>query len=275
MDLLTVCPKYIMSVAGMDVEANAWENMSRNYDDHYDFVFTDLVGYPMQKSGTTVDSIVNSADEFVLTVPFTVKDGVADGEELVFEIVEVGGTDAGKDDVQPFSVEGNGAKAKSAIGEEPVSTTETTTTTAAPTVAPTGTPTTAAPTTGAPTTAAPTTGAPTGDETTTTAGEGSTSVTGDTTTSATESETSETTESTTTETESAIMKGDVNGDGVIDLKDVTLTLRVYLEKITLDKLAVPAAADVNGDEKVDLKDVIQILHVYTGKLDNDFNPIEK
>lgn len=52
--------------------------------------------------------------------------------------------------------------------------------------------------------------------------------------------------------------GDVNDDGAIDVKDVSLVMRHVLE---LTKLGEPGktAADVNGDGKIDIKDITLIM----------------
>lgn len=60
--------------------------------------------------------------------------------------------------------------------------------------------------------------------------------------------------------------GDINDDGSIDMKDVGLALRAYLEKVTLDATQT-VAADVNGDGEVNMKDVGAILRKYLEKLD--------
>lgn len=55
-----------------------------------------------------------------------------------------------------------------------------------------------------------------------------------------------------------IVPGDVNGDGVIDIKDVTLVMRHVLDLHRLDKSG-KEAADVNGDDVIDIKDVTLIM----------------
>jgi hypothetical protein len=54
-------------------------------------------------------------------------------------------------------------------------------------------------------------------------------------------------------------KGDVDGDGDITLKDVTLLFQYVNQQITKDKVKVFAAADVDGDKDVTLKDVTKLF----------------
>jgi hypothetical protein len=54
-----------------------------------------------------------------------------------------------------------------------------------------------------------------------------------------------------------IVKGDVNGDGSVNLKDVT-SLFQYVNKQT-STVKQPAAADVNGDGVLNLKDVTKLF----------------
>jgi hypothetical protein len=62
----------------------------------------------------------------------------------------------------------------------------------------------------------------------------------------------------TTDTSSdAIIKGDVNGDGSVNLKDVT-SLFQYVNKQT-STVKQPAAADVNGDGVLNLMDVTKLF----------------
>lgn len=55
-----------------------------------------------------------------------------------------------------------------------------------------------------------------------------------------------------------ITPGDVNGDGAIDIKDVSLVMRHVLALAKLDEPG-KTAADVNGDEVVDIKDITLIM----------------
>jgi hypothetical protein len=59
-----------------------------------------------------------------------------------------------------------------------------------------------------------------------------------------------------------VIKGDVNGDGSVDLKDVTSLFQYVNQQISTVKQ--PAAADVNGDGVVDLKDATR-LYQYVNK----------
>lgn len=63
-----------------------------------------------------------------------------------------------------------------------------------------------------------------------------------------------------------VIYGDVNGDNSIDMKDVGLVLRAYLEKAELTD-SQKVAADVVKDGSIDIKDVGAILRKYLEKLD--------
>ncbi len=63
-----------------------------------------------------------------------------------------------------------------------------------------------------------------------------------------------------------VIYGDVNGDNSIDMKDVGLVLRAYLEKAELTD-SQKVAADVVKDGSIDMKDVGAILRKYLEKLD--------
>ncbi len=58
-------------------------------------------------------------------------------------------------------------------------------------------------------------------------------------------------------------KGDVNGDGGIDLKDI-LIFRKLLAGAEDENNVIPANADVNKDEMIDLKDLLLIRYVLSG-----------
>ena len=84
----------------------------------------------------------------------------------------------------------------------------------------------------------------------------------ETTTGTTTETTATTTETTTTTPEPKGTKGDVNGDGTVNLKDVVL-LRRYIASgwgVTLDE----TIADVNGDGKVNLKDAVMLRRFIAG-----------
>jgi hypothetical protein len=61
--------------------------------------------------------------------------------------------------------------------------------------------------------------------------------------------------------------GDINGDGEIDVQDVTLTLQYVLGTHLLDEEQL-AASDVNGDGVVDVIDVTLILKFALGLIDS-------
>jgi len=58
-----------------------------------------------------------------------------------------------------------------------------------------------------------------------------------------------------------MVKGDVNGDGKVDLADVILALRVF---VGFDQAGINMGADVNGDGKIGLAEVIYILQKIAG-----------
>ena len=57
-----------------------------------------------------------------------------------------------------------------------------------------------------------------------------------------------------------ILSYDVNGDGVIDLRDIALAQRYYQAASTDENWASAKAADVNGDGKVDTEDYVALFH---------------
>ncbi len=60
------------------------------------------------------------------------------------------------------------------------------------------------------------------------------------------------------------IKGDVNGDGTVDVSDVNLVINIMLGKmVASDELQV--ASDVNGDGRVDVTDVNVIINIMLGK----------
>ncbi|MCM1507892.1 MAG: leucine-rich repeat protein [Ruminococcus flavefaciens] len=69
-----------------------------------------------------------------------------------------------------------------------------------------------------------------------------------------------TTIATTTATTEKSTSGDVNSDGVVDLKDVILVRRYYAGN--LDVSINKNAADVNDDNEINLKDVVLIRRIY-------------
>lgn len=57
-----------------------------------------------------------------------------------------------------------------------------------------------------------------------------------------------------------ILSYDVNGDGVIDLRDIALAQRYYQATAEDENWASAKAADVNGDGKVDTQDYVALFH---------------
>jgi len=62
------------------------------------------------------------------------------------------------------------------------------------------------------------------------------------------------------------VRGDVDGDGVIDLADAVLVINHYVGKTvgTLNE----KAADVDGDNTIDLADAVRIINFYVGKINS-------
>ena len=60
------------------------------------------------------------------------------------------------------------------------------------------------------------------------------------------------------------IKGDVDGDGVIDLADAVLIINYYVGK-PVSKF-VEKAADVDGDGEVDVADAVRIVNLVVGKI---------
>ena len=72
------------------------------------------------------------------------------------------------------------------------------------------------------------------------------------------------------------MKGDLNGDGLINEADKVLLSNYVVGSITLNDENAVKAADVNWDGEVDIMDVIRmnkhiadISYIHTGNLNND------
>jgi len=64
---------------------------------------------------------------------------------------------------------------------------------------------------------------------------------------------------------SAIVSGDVDGDGEITAQDASLILQLVAGKITAESL-IDEAADVDGDEEVTAQDASLILQHVAGKI---------
>ena len=62
-----------------------------------------------------------------------------------------------------------------------------------------------------------------------------------------------------------IVKGDCNGDGVADFKDILLINKHRLNKSKLTG-AYLEAGDINLDKKVDFKDILQVNKYRLGKI---------
>lgn len=59
-------------------------------------------------------------------------------------------------------------------------------------------------------------------------------------------------------------KGDVDGDGVVDLADALLVINHYVGKPVTT--FIEKAADVDGDGVIDLADAVLIINYYVGKI---------
>ena len=65
------------------------------------------------------------------------------------------------------------------------------------------------------------------------------------------------------EPEPVILKGDVNGDGILDILDLVLISRYLADLHTLDDRAI-VAADVNSDAVVDILDLVRLSRILSG-----------
>lgn len=63
-----------------------------------------------------------------------------------------------------------------------------------------------------------------------------------------------------------VVKGDVTGDGKVDIQDLRTVLRVVCDKETLNETKL-LAADVTGDGEVDIQDLRMILRYVCGKIE--------
>ncbi|MGQ9523645.1 MAG: dockerin type I repeat-containing protein [Armatimonadota bacterium] len=61
----------------------------------------------------------------------------------------------------------------------------------------------------------------------------------------------------------AVVKGDVNGDGVFSVADVSLALRLAV-KLDAPNAKNPSAADLNGDGTISIAEVTQLLRAAVG-----------
>ena len=62
-----------------------------------------------------------------------------------------------------------------------------------------------------------------------------------------------------------VVKGDVNGDGSVDIADAICIVNHIVGKPT--SVFVDAAADVNDDGAVDIADAVRIVNLIVGKID--------
>ena len=61
----------------------------------------------------------------------------------------------------------------------------------------------------------------------------------------------------------ALLPGDVNGDGNIDVSDVNIIINIMLGKVSEDNY--PGNPDINGDSYVDVSDVNTVINIMLGK----------
>ena len=75
-EFIVKSPTYIMTAGDKDLEVPAYENISRCYTDEgkYTLMYIDMMSYPGQKTGTTVDPTLKKDGDLVLSIPFTIKD---------------------------------------------------------------------------------------------------------------------------------------------------------------------------------------------------------
>jgi hypothetical protein len=68
----------------------------------------------------------------------------------------------------------------------------------------------------------------------------------------------------------AVIHGDINTDGSVDVQDVALVMRHSLGLLSFDD-AQSFVADVNGDRRIDVRDVSQIMRKALGLIDSFSN----
>ncbi len=61
----------------------------------------------------------------------------------------------------------------------------------------------------------------------------------------------------------ALLPGDINGDGAVDVSDVNIIINILLGKNTADQY--PGVTDITGDNQVDVSDVNLIINLMLGK----------
>ena len=59
----------------------------------------------------------------------------------------------------------------------------------------------------------------------------------------------------------AVVKGDVNGDGTVDISDVVALVNIILNGSS----DYQAEADVNNDEGIDISDVVALVNIILGQ----------
>ena len=59
--------------------------------------------------------------------------------------------------------------------------------------------------------------------------------------------------------ENEYARGDVNGDGIIDVEDVNAVINIILKVVSAD--AYPGKADVNDDGIIDVEDVNSVINI--------------
>ncbi len=62
---------------------------------------------------------------------------------------------------------------------------------------------------------------------------------------------------------SAAVRGDVNGDGVVDIDDLNAVINVMLHKNA--DAGIEARADIDGNGMVDIDDLNVVINVMVGK----------
>ncbi|MBQ7646394.1 MAG: hypothetical protein IJS94_03905, partial [Clostridia bacterium] len=117
-------PQYIMQVGDQEISKSCYENFTCCYSDgclqsSYSIKFIDMLNYPMIKEGTDPEHAIKNDGDFILSVPFIIKEDVTVGGYVSVSASMVIGTAAGDDESDPYTVTGNGSFASVLIvGEE-------------------------------------------------------------------------------------------------------------------------------------------------------------
>jgi len=113
---MTTTPQYTMQIGAIELLNTRYEQITR-YDAAgvYECKFLDQLQYTQPKEGEEYKGLINDGD-LVITIPFTVLDTVADGDELVFATAD--GSVKGTSRVGVESVKGVADSATTVIGKD-------------------------------------------------------------------------------------------------------------------------------------------------------------